>query len=57
MCLIFSSVKDLVACVDEHMDLCFSPAQRQVFNQVVAGARQVLKVLCIPGPDQEGKMK
>lgn len=48
-------MKDSVVCVDEHMNLCFNPTQRKVFNHVVAGARQVLKALCVPGPIQEGR--
>ncbi|GIY37688.1 uncharacterized protein CEXT_375671 [Caerostris extrusa] len=32
---------------------CFTPTQRQVFNQVVAGARQFLLELCVPGTIQE----
>ncbi|KAG8201082.1 hypothetical protein JTE90_028753 [Oedothorax gibbosus] len=48
-----SSMKDSVICVDEHMNLCFNPTQRKVFNHVVAGARQVLKALCVPGAIQE----
>ncbi|KFM58439.1 hypothetical protein X975_09348, partial [Stegodyphus mimosarum] len=46
-------MKESVLCIDDHMKHCFSPTQRQVFNQVVAGARQVLLELCVPGAIQE----
>ncbi|XP_015930130.1 uncharacterized protein [Parasteatoda tepidariorum] len=48
-----SSLKESVQCVDEHMNLCFTPTQRKVFNHVVSGARQVLTDLCVPGTIQE----
>lgn len=51
----YSTLKESVGCVDEHMKHCFTPTQRKVFNHVVAGARQFLIELCVPGPIQEGK--
>ncbi|KFM71088.1 hypothetical protein X975_10055, partial [Stegodyphus mimosarum] len=48
-----STLKESVWCVDEHMKHCFTPTQRKVFNHVVAGARQFLLELCVPGPIQE----
>lgn len=47
-------MKKSMSCVDNHMKHCFTPTQRKVFNHVVAGARQVLLELCVPGPIQEG---
>ncbi|GFW81410.1 uncharacterized protein TNCV_377581 [Trichonephila clavipes] len=52
-----STLKESVSCVDDHMKLCFTPTQRKVFNHVVAGARQVLLELCVPGPIQEAYLK
>nr|XP_042903436.1 uncharacterized protein LOC107439451 [Parasteatoda tepidariorum] len=52
-----STLKDSVLCVDEHMKHCFSPTQRKVFNHVVAGARQVLLELCVPGPIQDAYLR
>ncbi|KAG8193162.1 hypothetical protein JTE90_006990 [Oedothorax gibbosus] len=52
-----STLKESVSCVDEHMRHCFTPTQRKVFNHVVAGARQVLSELCVPGPIQEAYLK
>ncbi|XP_035215483.1 uncharacterized protein LOC118189057 isoform X2 [Stegodyphus dumicola] len=52
-----STMKESVLCIDDHMKHCFSPTQRQVFNQVVAGARQVLLELCVPGAIQEAYLK
>lgn len=54
--LYYSTLKESVGCVDEHMKHCFTPTQRKVFNHVVAGARQFLIELCVPGPIQEGKL-
>lgn len=48
-----STLKESVGCVDEHMKHCFTATQRKVFNHVVAGARQFLIELCVPGPIQE----
>ncbi|GFS28992.1 uncharacterized protein NPIL_105611 [Nephila pilipes] len=47
------TLKESIMCVDEHMRNCFTSTQRQVFNQVVAGARQFLLELCVPGHIQE----
>ncbi|XP_054708756.1 uncharacterized protein LOC129218495 [Uloborus diversus] len=35
------------------MKYCFTATQRKVFNHVVAGARQFLAELCVPGTIQE----
>ncbi|XP_023240418.1 uncharacterized protein LOC111638878, partial [Centruroides sculpturatus] len=48
-------LQESVLCVDDHMKLCFTPVQRKVFNQVVAGARQVIEELCVDGPIQQCK--
>ncbi|CAL1270022.1 unnamed protein product [Larinioides sclopetarius] len=48
-----STLKESVSCVDNHMKHCFTVTQRKVFNHVVAGARQVLLELCVPGTIQE----
>ncbi|GBO40318.1 hypothetical protein AVEN_273272-1 [Araneus ventricosus] len=47
------TLKESFLCVDEHMRNCFTSTQRKVFNQVVAGARQFLLELCVPGTIQE----
>ncbi|XP_035229949.1 uncharacterized protein LOC118201895 isoform X2 [Stegodyphus dumicola] len=52
-----SQLKESVWCVDEHMKHCFTSTQRKVFNHVVAGARQFLLELCVPGLIQEGYLK
>ncbi|XP_035222830.1 uncharacterized protein LOC118195599 [Stegodyphus dumicola] len=52
-----STLKESVWCVDEHMKHCFTPTQRKVFNHVVAGARQFLLELCVPGPIQDAYLK
>ncbi|KAF8768221.1 hypothetical protein HNY73_021063 [Argiope bruennichi] len=51
------TLKESVVCVDEHMRNCFTSTQRQVFNQVVAGARQFLLELCVPGSIQEAYLE
>ncbi|XP_054713522.1 uncharacterized protein LOC129222984 [Uloborus diversus] len=51
------TLKESVSCVDNHMKHCFNPTQRKVFNSVVAGARQVLLELCVPGPIQEAYLR
>lgn len=51
----YSTLKESVGCVDDHMNYCFTATQRKVFNHVVAGARQFLIELCVPGQMQEGK--
>ncbi|XP_015910368.2 uncharacterized protein [Parasteatoda tepidariorum] len=51
------TLKDSVSCVDDHMKHCFTPTQRQVFNHVVAGARQFLLELCVPGSIQDAYLK
>ncbi|GFR30479.1 uncharacterized protein TNCT_658861 [Trichonephila clavata] len=51
------TLKESIVCVDEHMRNCFTPTQRQVFNQVVAGARQFLLELCVPGHIQESYLE
>lgn len=50
-------MKESMSCVDNHMKHCFTPTQRKVFNHVVAGARQVLLELCVPGVIQEGEFE
>ncbi|XP_022238797.1 uncharacterized protein LOC111085280 isoform X1 [Limulus polyphemus] len=42
-----------VRCVDDHKKRCFSDTQRRVFNQVVAGARQFIKELCVSSEVQK----
>ena len=39
-------------CADDHMKRCATRSQRQVFEDVVKGTRDVISKLCIPGPDQ-----
>lgn len=50
-------MQDGVKCADDHMRRCVSPSQRQLFEEVVSGTREVLIKLCIPGPVQRGKFK
>ncbi|KAF8796605.1 hypothetical protein HNY73_000961 [Argiope bruennichi] len=50
-------LKETVSCVDDHMKHCFSSTQRKFFNDVVEGARQFLKDLCIAGSIQETYLK
>ncbi|XP_067123777.1 uncharacterized protein [Centruroides vittatus] len=50
-------LQESVLCVDDHMKLCFTPVQRKVFNQVVAGARQVIEELCVDGPIQQSYLR
>ncbi|GBN59920.1 hypothetical protein AVEN_234687-1 [Araneus ventricosus] len=51
------TLKESFLCVDEHMRNCFTSTQRKVFNQVVAGARQFLLELCVPGTIQEAYLE
>lgn len=39
-------------CADDHMRRCVSRNQRQVFEEVVKGTRDVITKLCIPGSTQ-----
>ncbi|XP_064460435.1 uncharacterized protein LOC135370596 [Ornithodoros turicata] len=46
-------LKQVVYCVDEHTAKCFEETLQRVFNQVVAGAKEIIAEVCIPGPTQD----
>ncbi|XP_023242207.1 uncharacterized protein LOC111640427 [Centruroides sculpturatus] len=52
-----SDMQESISCVDEYIKRCFTATQAQVFNHVVAEARQVKDDLCVPGPIQEAYLR
>ncbi|XP_022251623.1 uncharacterized protein LOC106467728 isoform X1 [Limulus polyphemus] len=46
-------LRESVRCFDSHKERCFTQTQQKVFNHVLAGARQFIAELCIPGRVQE----
>lgn len=49
------TLKRVVDCVDEHTAQCFDAALQRLFNQVVAGAKETIAEVCLPGTTQEGE--
>lgn len=47
------TLKRVVDCVDEHTAQCFDAALQRLFNQVVAGAKETIAEVCLPGTTQE----
>ncbi|KAH7957102.1 hypothetical protein HPB52_015291 [Rhipicephalus sanguineus] len=46
-------LKRVVDCVDEHTAQCFDATLQRLFNQVVAGAKETIAEVCLPGDTQE----
>ncbi|KAH7960693.1 hypothetical protein HPB49_022349 [Dermacentor silvarum] len=47
-------LKRVVDCVDEHTAQCFDATLQRLFNQVVAGAKETIAEVCLPGDTQDG---
>ncbi|XP_077560792.1 uncharacterized protein LOC144175609 [Haemaphysalis longicornis] len=48
-------LKRVVDCVDEHTAQCFETTLQRLFNQVVAGAKETIAEVCLPGDTQDGE--
>lgn len=46
-------LKRVVDCVDKHTAQCFDAALQRLFNQVVAGAKETIAEVCLPGDTQD----
>ncbi|XP_075541391.1 uncharacterized protein LOC142575710 isoform X1 [Dermacentor variabilis] len=46
-------LKRVVDCVDEHTAQCFDATLQRLFNQVVAGAKETIAEVCLPGDTQD----
>ncbi|XP_077534252.1 uncharacterized protein LOC144146159 [Haemaphysalis longicornis] len=46
-------LKRVVDCVDEHTAQCFDATLKLLFNQVVAGAKETIAEVCLPGDTQD----
>ncbi|XP_077560794.1 uncharacterized protein LOC144175611 [Haemaphysalis longicornis] len=50
---VYRKLKRVVDCVDEHTAQCFETTLQRLFNQVVAGAKETIAEVCLPGDTQD----